>query len=611
VVEQVADAELSAVGNPKLVATAGEPLTDVVVATFIDENPAPTLSDYTASIAWGDGTISEGTITPDGTGGFNVTGTHTYAAAGIFNTLLAIVDDGGSSASADGVVTVSPVAVAIPNAPKLIAQDDTGISHTDGITKNNGSVSAPLSFTVSGVSPPTSFVQLYQVTLGGQVAVGSPVQASGGTATITLAGGANLPFPDGIFKFAASASATSGGSQTGLSGVTTITIQTSLTLTTNPVQNASVSALPDDQLGMPAVTLTFSHPLAGLTAGQSALGAADAGAITLTPAGGAPLAISTVYEINTDGTSTIVITPAAAPTAAVLTLHVTLASFADLAGNVATGPAGGNFTFTVTGPPSAPVTINPIAAQTVEAPNGTVSAQVTTTDPDLGRTLVYSLSSGAPAGASINASTGVFNWTPTVAQGGSTYSIAINVAVAGMPTVTNSRIMSVTVTLPPPAVVERVFTQQIKNKKKSVEVIEVQFNQAMNAADANSIASYSLVTVPANKKQKSTALALASASYNPATFTVTLTTKKALVLNPPVQLTVKAGSLLDSYGRPLDGGTNSVAVLSKSGVKVTSAVPLVRSRALHIDALFARGDGRPFWMTERAQRTRPISGSIL
>ena len=164
VVEQVADAELSAVGNPKLVATAGEPLSDAVVATFIDENPAPAMSDFTASIAWGDGTISEGTITPDGTGGFNVTGTHTYASQGIYNTLLAIVDAGGSSASADGVVAVSPGGVAIPNAPKLIAQDDTGITHTDGITKNNGSASAPLSFTVSGVSPPTSFVQLYQVT---------------------------------------------------------------------------------------------------------------------------------------------------------------------------------------------------------------------------------------------------------------------------------------------------------------------------------------------------------------------------------------------------------------------------------------------------------------
>lgn len=45
--------------------------------------------------------------------------------------------------------------------------------------------------------------------------------------------------------------------------------------------------------------------------------------------------------------------------------------------------------------------------------------------------LTYSLGSGAPAGATINASTGLFQWTPTEAQGPGTFAIAIVVTDGG------------------------------------------------------------------------------------------------------------------------------------------------------------------------------------
>jgi hypothetical protein len=52
----------------------------------------------------------------------------------------------------------------------------------------------------------------------------------------------------------------------------------------------------------------------------------------------------------------------------------------------------------------------------------------TATDPDLpANTLTFSLEPGAPAGASINASNGVFTWTPTEAQGPSTNTITVRV----------------------------------------------------------------------------------------------------------------------------------------------------------------------------------------
>ena len=45
-------------------------------------------------------------------------------------------------------------------------------------------------------------------------------------------------------------------------------------------------------------------------------------------------------------------------------------------------------------------------------------------------------------------------------------------------------------------------------------------------------------------------MALASAAYNATGITVTLTTRKTLVLSPPLELTIKAAGLLDALGQP-------------------------------------------------------------
>jgi uncharacterized protein (UPF0179 family) len=56
------------------------------------------------------------------------------------------------------------------------------------------------------------------------------------------------------------------------------------------------------------------------------------------------------------------------------------------------------------------------------------------TDPDVpANPLTYSLDSGAPGGASINAVTGVFTWTPTEAQGPGAYPVTIRVSDNGRP----------------------------------------------------------------------------------------------------------------------------------------------------------------------------------
>lgn len=70
-----------------------------VVATFTDADPFGTVTDYTASIAWGDGSTSMGTVKV-ASGGFTVFGTHTYAKKAPYTVAVIIVDSGGSDASA-------------------------------------------------------------------------------------------------------------------------------------------------------------------------------------------------------------------------------------------------------------------------------------------------------------------------------------------------------------------------------------------------------------------------------------------------------------------------------------------------------------------------------
>ena len=69
-------------------------------ATFTDANPLATAADFTATINWGDGTTTTGTIVGSGTGPYTVNGVHTYATAGPFTVTTTIKDDGGSSTTA-------------------------------------------------------------------------------------------------------------------------------------------------------------------------------------------------------------------------------------------------------------------------------------------------------------------------------------------------------------------------------------------------------------------------------------------------------------------------------------------------------------------------------
>jgi hypothetical protein len=74
-----------------------------VVASFTDSDPYGQLSDYSAKagINWGDGFITDGTISTNGNGVYYVSGSHTYTDEGLYQVKVTVADVGGASATVD------------------------------------------------------------------------------------------------------------------------------------------------------------------------------------------------------------------------------------------------------------------------------------------------------------------------------------------------------------------------------------------------------------------------------------------------------------------------------------------------------------------------------
>jgi hypothetical protein len=101
----VSDAPISATGV-SVNAYAGQSLT-APIAHIVDANPDGVASDDSATITWGDGSTSAGTVAAASGGGFNVSGAHTYGSTGTYSIAVSIVSSGGSVASATTTATVT------------------------------------------------------------------------------------------------------------------------------------------------------------------------------------------------------------------------------------------------------------------------------------------------------------------------------------------------------------------------------------------------------------------------------------------------------------------------------------------------------------------------
>src|SRR5439155_11702070 len=100
------------------------------VAGFVDSNTSNTAADFTATIDWGDGSTTSGTVTGSGSGGFTVNGTHTYAEEGSFTASVTLRDDNPGTATA----TATHTAIV---SDALLTAAGTTLNLTAGVAANN------------------------------------------------------------------------------------------------------------------------------------------------------------------------------------------------------------------------------------------------------------------------------------------------------------------------------------------------------------------------------------------------------------------------------------------------------------------------------------------
>jgi N-acetyl-anhydromuramyl-L-alanine amidase AmpD len=248
----------------------------------------------------------------------------------------------------------------------------------------------------------------------------------------------------------------------------------------------------------------------------------------------------------------------------------------------------------------------------------TLSFTATATDPDAGQTQTFSLDSGAPAGATINGSTGAFTWTPTEAQGPGPYPITVRVTDNGSPASNDFETISVTVKeVNAPPVLSTIATQTI-NELSQLTVSAVAMDPD---APANSI-TYSLESgVPAGMTINSVSGAISWApaeADGPGTYPITVratdngspalfsrTTfnvvvnelNTAPVLN--VNTTITATTNFADFERFSDGTYNGTVLLHQPSYSSTTSgfLDTTTANTTSVEATFPAGDisARVLW----------------
>jgi hypothetical protein len=189
----VADAPLTA-SSSALIQPQGI-LLNKQVTSFTDADSAGTIRDFTASINWGDGVTSAGTVTqPNGLGtAFVVTGSHTYGVAATVTVTVTITDVGGKLATTNFTMTVQPsLFVLNPTAAgALTVTGTTGLNVAGAIVVDSTSTSA---FSAKGNSQITA--STIQVVGGASISGGalvSPAPTTGVTSIPDPLSGLSAP----------------------------------------------------------------------------------------------------------------------------------------------------------------------------------------------------------------------------------------------------------------------------------------------------------------------------------------------------------------------------------------------------------------------------------
>ena len=106
----VADDDVISAAGTTIDGNPNEPLTDVTVATFSDSNTVNVAGDFVATIDWGDGTTSTGSISGSN-GAFTVSGSHTYSQSGQDTITVNVAEDpsDGQATAADSTTSTAMI----------------------------------------------------------------------------------------------------------------------------------------------------------------------------------------------------------------------------------------------------------------------------------------------------------------------------------------------------------------------------------------------------------------------------------------------------------------------------------------------------------------------
>jgi hypothetical protein len=187
----VSPAVITLTANPPITndfTTGVQPSSPVTVGSFYDSNTAATASQFTASISWGDGNTTVGTVTASssGAGLFLVTGTHLYASANTYMVTIMVQDQLG-----DTVPNFFGKSVVTTYTANGVASGLTG-----GLSTSSAFINGPYSAlgftntnrpTFSGTAPAYSVVQVYarHFHADAQLYLGEAVADGNGNWTLT------------------------------------------------------------------------------------------------------------------------------------------------------------------------------------------------------------------------------------------------------------------------------------------------------------------------------------------------------------------------------------------------------------------------------------------
>ncbi|MGI8712836.1 MAG: hypothetical protein ACR2NR_06585 [Solirubrobacteraceae bacterium] len=195
----VQDAPLAGVGRD-VSGAAGQPLSGVV-AHVADGNPSASAADLSGQIAWGDGSTSAGMLTAAAGGGFEVSATHTYQAAGSYPISTTVTDTGGSTTGASSTAQISagPPPPPPPPPPPILGPPTARFTYSPANPCRDDAISFDASASGSG-SPITQYRWTFaNVTTGAFSGRRSTVQTAVTTApTLTRAFGAYSEFSEGL-----------------------------------------------------------------------------------------------------------------------------------------------------------------------------------------------------------------------------------------------------------------------------------------------------------------------------------------------------------------------------------------------------------------------------